>query len=170
MRQAILFSLMLDIQGSLTVVPPSRTFKTVDLDMIDFMEEFAATPPASITWPMLVQYAVACEATKSRFQHLWRQIQDYEAATPSAYLQKCKDNAFDLLWHLARSRDLVPDKKNFGEKAKLLRRLVNFRAPLCVNWNLEWFEEVYSAQISGTVDMIFDGDTVIGLECNPLVS
>lgn len=182
MSRAISFKLMILIHGKLFRIPVDEDNKSYDRDMIDFIHQFyeqVETNPESITWPALVKYSVGYETLKSKYKHLWRQLTDYEAFTPSALLEKCTINAFNLLWALAIKDKLVapggfpngqPDEKTeFDQttsRAAQLKTFVDFQVPVAIPFYPPWFLQTYVGQISGVADIVFNGSTVIGIECS----
>lgn len=178
MSRAISFKLMLMIHGKLYRIPVDRDNTAYDRSMIDFIHQLyeqIETLPSSVTWPSLVKYAVAYETLKSKYKHLWRQLTDYESFTPTALLEKCTLNAFNLLWSMARRQNLVVAPAGFDvltdfdrvtERAVQLRALVDFEVPLSLPFYPEWFLKTYMGQISGVADMIFAGHTIVGVECS----
>lgn len=180
LSRAIAFKLMLLIHGQLFRLPVDRDNTAYDRSMVDFIHQFyeqVEVRPSSVTWPHLVQYAVAYETLKSKYKHLWRQLTDYEAFTPVALLEKCTLNAFNLLWLLAQRQQLVPasagpslsDFDQTAERALQLRPLVDFEVPLALPFYPAWFVTTYVGQISGVADMIFNKTTVVGVECSDSV-
>lgn len=182
MSRAISFKLMLMIQGKLFRIPVDHDSAAYDRSMVDFIHQFyeqIEALPSSVTWPSLVKYSVAYETLKSKYKHLWRQLTDYDAFTPTALLEKCTTNAFNLLWTLAQrqglvtapsGQDLWAEGPGTAERAQQLRALVDFEVPLAVPFYPEWFLKTYVGQISGVADMIFNKNTVVGVECSDSVS
>jgi len=169
LSRAISLRLMLRIQKQLfqITVENFSNYQKFDPDMIDFVRQFYTTPPEDITWPNLVRYAIGYETMKSNYLHLWRQLTDYEAFTPVDILQQCTDNAFDLLWQYAVHQKLVPaDTSDMKQKELLLQPLVEFEVPIAYPFYLPWFTSSYTGQISGSIDILFHKNTIVGLECN----
>jgi hypothetical protein len=171
LSRAISLRLMLRIQKRLFQIP-IETFSNhqhFDRDMVHFIQEFYQTPVEDITWPALVRYAIAYETMKSNYSHLWRQLTDYESFTPTLLLQKCTDNAFDILWQYAINQGIInkekKDIKDTTKQADLLKPLIEFESPVAFPFYHDWFTTTYTGQISGSIDMVFNKNTVIGLEC-----
>jgi len=127
----------------------------------------------------LVKYSVAYETLKSKYKHLWRPLTDYDAFTPTALLEKCTANAFNLLWTLAHRQGLVTassgqdiwaDVSTSSERARQLSSLVDFEVPMAFPFYPEWFLRTYVGQISGVADILFNKRTVVGIECSDSVS
>lgn len=185
MSRAISFKLMLMIHGKLFRIPVDQNNAAYDRDMIDFIHQFyeqIEALPTSVTWPSLVKYSVAYETLKSKYKHLWRQLNDYESFTPVALLEKCTVNAFNLLWTLAQRQGLVAAPEGTStsdplahfdqtaDRALQLRNLVDFEVPLALPFYPEWFLKTYVGQISGVADIIFNKSTVVGVECSDSIS
>ena len=162
MSRAISFKLMLLIHGQLFRIPVDAFENTFDRDMIDFIHGFYNTPPQLITWPSLVKYSVAYETLKTKYKHIWRQLTDYDVFTPTILLEKCTNNALRLLWELAKTKDLVK-----GEPIPTaLQTIVDFEVPLSSPFYAPWYTGSFIGQISGVADMMFNGNTVVGIECS----
>jgi hypothetical protein len=169
LSRAISLRLMLRIQKQLFQIPIESfsNHNRFDHDMVDFVKQFYTTPHNLITWPALVRYAIGYETMKSNYLHLWRQLTDYESFTPVDLLQKCTDNAFNLLWKHAKDQKLVPGHvEDPIEQEYLLKPLVEFEIPISFPFYLPWFTTTYTGQISGSVDIVFNKNTIIGLECS----
>jgi len=169
LSRAISFKLMLKIHKRLFEIPVEAfTHQTkFDDDMITFITKFYRTPPEQVTWPNLVKYAVAYETMKSRYKHIWRQLDDYEYITPVELLETCTNNAFTLMWRHALEAKMVSGHIfDESQKEVLLASLIQFEVPVSIPFYTPWFTKSYLGQISGVADMMFNGNTIIGIECS----
>lgn len=166
MSRAITFRMMLILYGTLFHITVDE--KVHDRDMVEFVHSFYKTLDVNVSWPDLVKYSVAYVTVQGRFKHLWRQLTDYDAFTPSVLLEKCTRNAFDLLWGLAELQHLVPCPVD--NKIAALKALVEFEVPVALPFYPEWFVQSTVGQISGTAGIVFNRNIVVGIECSNNIS
>jgi hypothetical protein len=173
MSRAILFKLMLMVHGNLFRIPIDHDSPAHDRDMVDFIHQFydrIERVPSSVDWPSLMKYSVAYETIRSKYKHIWRQLSDYEAFTPVALMEKCTSNALCLLWTLAQRKTLV-DKVTVDpvEMAIGLKPFIDFEVPMAYPFYPQWFLSTYVGQISCVADIVFNRDTIVGIECNDVI-
>jgi len=171
LSRAISFRLMLLTHQELHSID-TETYaddKHFDRDMLDFINEIYLTPPLEITWTNLLKYAVAYETIKSRYTHLWRQLSQYDPSNTeiSDILEKCTENAMFMLWEYAVSKNLVQRTDN---RANGLKKLLQFESAVSFPLFLKWFTKSYTGQLSGTVDILFNDNTIMGIECADSIS
>lgn len=166
-RRAVLLKLMWELHGQL-LVPLAVSRRDFDEDMCDFVEHF--TLNADTCWLDLVRYTIAQATVDSEYKHIWRQLANY-TDVPEHVLTLCVNNTFKLLWQLAVTRDLPPKPHTRNRKiqARLLSKWVKLEVPINFGFFAPWFRRVYSPYLTGTADVVFDDDTVVGLACGTLV-
>lgn len=160
MSQAILFRLMLILQKSLFKITFDTGNDSFDRDMMEFIHDFyrrVESDPTNINWPTLVKYSVAYQTFKTKFKHLWRQLTDYDVFTPSALLEKCTNNAMNILTKMA---------ENVGKRVD---EVVQFEIPIALPFYAPWFLEAFIGQVYGSIPILFNKDTVVGIECSNIV-
>lgn len=162
LSRAIIYRLMLDLHGTMdliNVVPGEY-----DSDMTVFIRDF---DPITASWVDLVKYAVAYQTVCTQYKHIWRQLSNYDEIVPESLLVQCYENCFCLLWKLAMSRSLVPTPvtKNRKIQTRILSKLVEFGISVSYNFMAPWFTRSYLSCVTGTTDILFAKDTVIGIEC-----
>ena len=174
LSRAITFRLILRIHKRLFEIPMHAfllSTENFDPDMIEFVDRFSRTSHDQVQWYDLLKYAVAYETIKSKYKHIWRQLDDFENITPVDLLERCSNNAFDMLWqHAVMTGHVTENTTDPCRREVLLSPLVSFEVPLTIPFGLDWFCETYTGQISGVADLIFNEDTIIGIECNSNVS
>lgn len=164
LNRAITFRLTILVEGRLSLpfsladVPPGEE------DMVEFLEGLDLSSP---DWTTLIRYAVACESVESRYLHLWRQLKGYEAEPKVRHiLQTCVDNALSLLFRYARQQGELTEQPGTDEDdPKKLSPLLEFHVPVSFPLYVPWFTATHTGQINGTVDILFGGHTIMGIDC-----
>lgn len=123
-----------------------------DADMIEWVTAFAANPSGE--WTDVLKHSIASYTRLTRYKHCWRQLIDLrEQHIPVAFLQRCSDNAFDLVKSQAR------EQNDEG-----LRRCVRFHIPVSINLTMDWFTRRCMNPIRGFVDLYVNQNRIVTLQ------
>ncbi len=170
LSRAILMRLMLLTGSEFCRVPLDAYMDSdrYDENLVNFFLEFYQQLETSrdVSWSDLIRYAIAHYTVKSKYAHLWRQLSHYDMPQAvCSLLDQCTSNALILLQRLAVQSGLVTEDSKSQELSAFLR----FDVPIQYPFQAEWFCKDHTPYIIGSIDILFNHDIVIGIECGDSV-
>jgi len=133
--------------------------------MIEFAKSLILDEASNPSWNTLIKYAIAYETYISRYKHYWRQLGNYEyGANITSPLEQFSENVIDLLWRLSIQRQLI-STVNENDKSTQISGFFKFGCATAFPFYHPWFCSTYTGQISGSIDIIYNDDSIVGIEC-----